>query len=384
MKNALSVASLATLLGAASCGPSINLEERPLFSNGSNTLTFLAFDAFTGAGIEDATLKITVGTYELAVTKKSGNAYIVAQVPFGTHLATFEAPGYVGFLGQPSADCSSTLTNPASQCFKTYQVALYPVKGVDSDVVVKTFEAESGAPVAGGTVVATLTAASNLIGTGFSNPLSGSLTLRPTTIVANIGEGGTATLPKDRLVLGGTYSIDVFGAKTAANLYLTPTDNLSIVAGRSFPQLTVFMGPPSQAPVALSANNEKVVVIPNLVVKFPYPVEVCSEATAHGWSVNPGTGLDGNADGVKATPATTSPVTVALTPDNGQITLTANFATTMSGASTFQTADGLMEANFFGVRVKVKGSSSCTSLGSIRIRDGNFISTIVRMAAAVP
>jgi hypothetical protein len=383
MKNALSVASLATLLGAA-CGPSINLNERPLFSNGSNTLTFLAFDAFTGAGIEDATLKITVGTYELQVTKKTGNAYIISQVPFGTHLASFEAPGYVGFLGQPSGDCNSTLTNPASQCFKTYQVALYPVKGVDSDVVVKSYEAETGIPVAGGTVVATLTGASNLIGTGFNNPLPGSLTLRPTTIIAAIGEGGFATLAKERLVLGGTYSIDIFGAKTAANAYLTPTDNLSIVAGRSFPQLNVFLGPPAQSPVALSANNEKVVVAPNLIVKFPFPVEICSEATAHGWSVQPGTGLDGNADGVKATPATTSPVTAALSGDGGQLTLTANFATTMSGASTFQTADGLLEVSFFGVRLKVKGSSSCVGLGSVRVRDNNFVSTVVRMAAAVP
>ncbi len=382
MKSLLSCLACLSLSLVVGCGPAIQPSERPLFSNGSNTLTFLVYDAFTGAPVESATITLTAGTYELAVSKHTGNAYVVPQVPYGTHLATVEAAGYVGFLGQPSGDCNNTLGGPSSQCFKTYQVALYPQKGVESDVQVKAYEQENGAAVSAGTVVATLTSASNLIGTSFSNPLPGALTLRPSTIIASIAAGGVATLPKDKMVLGGTYSVDIFGAKSASNVYLTPSENQTFTAGKSYAQLTLFLGPPAQTPVALSSNNEKVSVQPNLTVSFPFPVEICSDPTTHTWTVWNG-GADGNGDTIKATPATMNPVS-AVVGEDGKLTVTANFATTPGGATTFQPADGLLEVRFNNLQLRVRGSSTCTNLTSIRIRDGAAVSPIVRMAAALP
>ncbi|MGQ0506672.1 MAG: hypothetical protein ACT4TC_15275 [Myxococcaceae bacterium] len=371
-------ATVAVALMLAGCGPTIDPNERPQFTRGSNTITFLVYDAVTGAGVENATVTFTVGTYDLPVSKHSGNAYIVAQVPQGTHLATFAADGYVAALGQPQGTSNTTLSDPSSQTFITYQVVLYPIGGVNDDLVVKAFESDKGAPVASGRVVATLTTATSPVGITFPNPLPVTLTVKPSTVIAEIGEGGSATLAKDKMVLGGNYSIDLFGARNAAGAYLSPVEDRPFVAGKDFPQLTIFMGPPTQTPVALNANNETVAVYPNLQVNFPYPIELCSLTTAHTWVKT--AGIDGNADGTTAAPAAMSPVTAAVSADGGRLTLTANFGT---GTAQFQPADGLLEVRFDNIQVRVKGSATCTNLNVVKLRGGSNVSTGLRMAAAL-
>lgn len=367
----------AVALWASGCAPDVDLNHRPLFTNGTNTLTFLMYDAFTGAPITTATLVMNVGTYELKPAKVKDNAYIFSQVPLGTQLVSIHADGYLDFTGQPTADCGGQLSNPASQCFKTYEGVLYPTQAVSQDFAVKTFNSLDGSPVTHGTVVATLTGTSSLIPTSFPNPLPGTLTLRPTSVVVAIGEGGVATLPKAQLVLGASYSVDVFGAQDAEGRYLVPAQNQLIVPGQSFSQLTLFVGAPAQTPVAVTVNNEVLgTVTPTLIVSFPYPVELCTPPTYWSWFLS--TGGDGNGDGIKATPAPVKPVSAVV--NGGTLTVTANFASAQGGASTFQPADGLQSMSFNGVSVRVVGTNGCTPVSSMSLRGNAFVNSTIEMA----
>ncbi len=361
-------------LGTA-CGPDIDLAERPLFSNGVNTVTYLAYDAVTGAPIENAALKVTVGAHVLDA-KAEGNSHVVGQLPLGIFPTAVSAPGYLSFSGQTQTDCNGLLTHPTSQCFKTYQVALFPEGAVEDDLQVKVFDSMDGAPVSSGRVIATLTAAPTHVGTSFSNLLPGSFSTRPSTLVVTLDADGSAVLPKAQLVLGGTYSVDVFGGRNAKGEFLRPTENKLITAGVDLPRLVLFMGAPAMDPVALSANNEKPGAQSALVITFPYPVEVCSEPSSHGWHLVDYQG-DLNGDGLIATPDMTRPVTVAST--EGEVTIRANFAS-VGGASTFQPTDGRLVVMFSGISVRVQGAANCVPLTSTYLRSSTLVSARLQMA----
>ncbi len=361
-------------LGTA-CGPDIELGDRPLFANGVNTVTYVSYDAITGAPIENATLKVDVGAHVLDA-KTNGNSHVVGQLPYGTFPTAVSAPGYLSFAGQTQTDCNGNLTSPTSQCFKTYQVALFPEGAVNEDVQVKVFDSTEGAPVTSGRVIATLTNAPTHVGTNFSNLLPGSFNTRPSTVVMSLGADGSAVLPKGSLVLGGTYSVDVFGGRNAKGAFLRPTENKMITVGVDLPQMVLFMGTPAVDPIALSANNEKPAVLDALVIKFPYPVEVCSDESSHGWYMVDYQG-DLNGNGVMATPDASRPVTVTTT--DGALTVRANFAI-VAGVSTFQPTDGRLVVMFSGISVKVQGASNCVPLTSVGLRSSSSLSTRLQMA----
>ena len=370
MRKLLGVAFLgASLLGAA-CGPEIDLAERSAYTNGSNTITILAYDATTGVPLNDATVKFMAGVYELPVVK-NGNANVVAQVPRGEHLATVEAPGYLPFVGQADAqDCDGPTNNGYEQCFYTYQAALYPATGVTENVVVKVFEQESGAPVTAGQVLARLDSTNDPASTQFPNPLPGNFTLRPNTVVGTLGADGTATFPKEQLILGASYDVVVYGARSATGAPLEPSfSGTSFAAGASLPVLTVYLQAPGDEPVALSTNTETAGGIdPTLIVKFPYAVEVCSQTASHDFQL-----VDTTNTAVKNM---ANPVTVALSTDGQQLTLTPNF-------TSVNLSSGTVSAQLTGVQVKVRGSSACVNLASVKVRDGVTVDTRITLAGGL-
>lgn len=359
------------------CGPDIDLAERPLFSNGVNTLTFMVYDGFTGAGVENAQLSVLVGGYTIEA-RAEGNVYVASQLPQGTFPTFVDAPGYLSFVGSASPNGTGSLlpsantAGPATQSYRLYQVVLYPESRVANDIVVKAFESDGGAAVASGQVVATLTSANAFLGVTLDSLLAGTFTTRPTTLIASIGADGTAVLPKEKLVLGGSYSIDVFGATNAGGTYLTPAQNATIVAGQSFPQINLFMGPPAVTPVAITTNNEEPGIYQTWVVTFPYPVEVCNNPDVHAWTVASSQG-DLNTNGIVASPAAENPVGVAI--NGGAVTFSPNFGT---GNNAFDPGDGLLDVTFTNVGFRVVGGSTCTQINAIPLRDGGLINRTIR------
>jgi hypothetical protein len=345
------------------CGPSINLADRPRFNNGSNHLTLAIYDAFTGAAIEGATVRMQVGPY-LMEASSEGNLYNLSQIPQGTFPISIERADYLGFQGvaDPTVLTSNAqLNGPSSMVFQTRSVLLYPERMVASDVTVRVFEKENGAAVASGTVIAQLvTAGTNFVAFTGGTQLSGSVTLRPSVMVGQIGAGGTAVLAKDQLILGAQYRIGTYGAVDAANRFLSPLTNITHTVSTDFPQINLFLGPPATTPVALSATNETGGEQPVLSVVFPYPIEVCSNAASHSWSTS---SADTNLNGVRAKPASANPVTVGI--NSGTLTLTPEFGV---GFDAFDPGDNL-SITFSGIQVKVVGASGCTSLGSVKLRD---------------
>jgi len=371
--------SLALAVLAVSCGPQIDLTERPLFRDGVNTVTFMLYNALTGEPINiasvatpTATVTMTMGSYSLPATPQEGtNILVVSQVPGGTHLTTVKADGFVDFQGQASSPCSYDIRNytgPEGACFRTYQVALFPNGSVSQAVTVRAYESATGRAVASGTAVATLTNAGALV--GFTNPLPGTLTSRPNTIVRQLDANGSATFEAANLVLGGTYSVDVFNASNADGDVLTPEENETFVAGESFNQLTLFMGPPSEWPVALSTsyeNNTHSTPQTSFWVEFPYLVEVCSDRDDHFWGTQFGYGnADADANFVAAAP---DPVGVGIGTTGNITRLTLTPAMSVPA----DPDDGHLDITIYNVAVRVVGSSTCVDLFSVDIRNGSGV-----------
>ncbi len=369
--------ALALAVSVVGCGPQIELSERPRFVDGVNTITFMLYDALTGAEITDpaATVTITIGTYQLTSTRPdptSGqNVLIVPQVPPGTHRALITAAGYVSFLGRPTGNCNWNNGNgPSGQCYQTYQVAMFPTASVQSPVTVRAFEETTGVALKSGTAVATLTSVDTLIPVSGWTQLPGTFAERPNSLVVNL-TNGAAVFPAADLVMGGTYSVDIYNGVSATDQLLSPYENETFQAGSSYPELTLFMGPPSEYPVALSSSSENGVnhvgAASNFWVKFPYQVEVCSLSIDHSLGFTWGYS-DVDADGAFAT-ALPNPFTITPTLENGGtvLTLSPNWEVPPD------TGDGHLDVDFYGVRVRAKGSNSCWDLDDIEIRYGSDV-----------
>lgn len=374
MKKVWMAASIA--LAVAACGPAIELKDRPLFKNGNNSVTFMVYDGFTGAPITNATIKLLIGSYSLdAVQTEQTNSYTVNQAPSGDLLAQIDAPNYLSFLGTPSLYCS-TYNNPPSdptaQCITQYNVVLYPSAAVNQDVVLKVID-DKGNPVTTGTVVATRYDSSSF-GVGLGNLLGGDYSTRPSTVTATVDSTGSATLPKAQLMLGAPYEITVYGAQSSQGP-LMASYAADFTAGVDFNEITIVLTPGAQSPIAQSVNNDPAlgnVQRGNLQVTFTFPVEICSDpGVVEGFTVT--YEANANGDGILATPAATTPVTVTPDTQGYNLTLTPNFepGTLQTGAG----GDGNIRIAFDNnLRVKPKGSSDagCTYLFDVWVRDDAF------------
>jgi hypothetical protein len=376
--NRTSTFMVAALLGA--CSTDTDLTNRPLFDNGVNVFEANVIDAITGATVEGATVSVRVGRHVLDVTPEeagSGSAssfFTIYGIPYGDFRVSATAAGYSDFEALKSFTDSSqndSLSDGDPFVYYFNNIVMYPEGTVPQGITVSVIDGNNGQPVAGATVVGALTGVGSPV--PVSNVLAPNVGLRPQTLTGETAADGKVDLKADDLVIGGNYQIDVFGALDAQGVYLVPSNNTAVTVGQDVQQVLVFLSRPSLTPVALKTNNEDAAGFdPNLQVTFPYAVEICSSASSHTWS-----NLSGNTNGLApvATPATTNPVTAALSAGDTLLTLTYNVQ-----SGTDDPADDL-RVFFSGVAVKPKGSSagSCTTLSSVRIRNGSFINTTINV-----
>ncbi len=374
--NRTSTFVVVALLGA--CSTDTDLTNRPLFDNGVNVFEANVLDAITGATVEGATVSIQIGRHTLdssPAEEGSGadSAYFtIYGIPYGDFRVIATAPGYNHFEALKSfTDSSPNDSLAQGDPFVYYfnNIVMYPEGTVPEGITVSVIDGNNGNPVADATVVAALTGVGGPV--PLSNVLAPNVGLRPNTLTGTTGADGKVNLDAANLVLGGDYSIDVFGALDAQGVYLVPSNNQQVTVGEDVQQVLVFLSRPALTPVALKANNEDIGgTDPNLQITFPYAVEICSNPTSHFWS-----NLSGNTNGISpvATPATTNPVTAALSSGDTVLTLTANI---LSG--TDDPGDDL-RVQFSGVAVKPKGSSagSCLTLSNVLLRNSTYVSTII-------
>lgn len=353
----------------AACGTEYDPSERPLYWNGSNTLTVLLFNGQTGEAVTDAKLQVNIGSTVLAA-ERSENAYTVTQIPAGTFPIVVSAPGFLDFVATRAFTNNSALNGANTAItYVTNTAVLFPVQSVDEDIEVKVFESGNGARVGSGEIVATIDTSIGVSApvSSLAEQLQGSFGYLPRVVTATIADG-IATLPKDQLVFGATYKLNIINARNADGRYLTSKLNQATFrAGLDFQTMVVFVGPPAVTPVALSANTEDDVLLSKLVVRFPYPVELCSKPTDHGWT-NTTTGgpndpVDTDDDGEVTAPANENPVGVAFS--EGATVLTATYATRSN-----DNGDSL-SVEFSGIEVRVVGASSCSELSDVNLRDSN-------------
>jgi hypothetical protein len=279
-----------------------------------------------------------------------------------------DAEGFAPFIAKLTIDGQGSLLT-GDLDFRFFNVLMYPVGTVPGDLTVTVFSAD-GTPVDDATVVATQDQQPVFV--PVDTPLFPGVGILPGSISKTTAGGGVATFPGAELVLGARYSIDVFGAIDANGVFLVPSQSESVTIGASVPQLAVFLNRPLLTPVAISANNEDGALHNNLVVRFPYGIELCAPLSPLSWtnttsSFAPPANTD--ADTVTAGPALTTPVTATLS-DGGQ-TLTVEEFYGLDTAA-FDPEDNLF-VTFNNVRVKPVGSgdASCRVLNQVELRDTN-------------
>lgn len=360
------LAALAAL--GAGCSTDIDRTNRPLYDNAVHVFEAQVVNALTAEVIDGATVSVLLGRYTLDAVFENGQ-HIVYNIPYGTFRIDATAEGYNHFQARKAftnASPSASLSRGDSLVFYYNNLVMYPEGIVPQGVTVTVFDGSSGAPIANATVVATL------VGVGAAVPISDVLApnvgLTPDTLVATSGADGTATFAPENLVLGGTYSIDVFGALDAQGVFLVPASNLSVTVGQSLQEIPAFLSRPVQVPVALSANNEDFDIggtTSNLVVTFPYAIALCSIPANHTWLNTTPFPADTNSNTIVATPAATNPVTATLSAGDTTLTLDYNLA-----PATDDPGDDLY-VTFNGVSVKPRGASdsSCTSLSLVGLRN---------------
>lgn len=350
----------------AGCAIEVDPSERPLFWNGSNTLTALLFDGQTAAPIENATVQVRVGA-DLLDAKRDGNVYTVAQIPPGTHLVQIRAAGYLDFIASQAFSNTAQLGNPnATITFVTRTAAMFPAESVPDDLTVKVYESGSGAPVQSGTLVATLDAAQlPVLPTGaLADPLPGTFGFMPRVVTVDLLRG-VAVFPKANLILGASYKLHVLSAKDADGRFLaSELATASIRPGFDANELLLFVGPPAVVPVALSANNETAgAKSKELVVKFPYPVVVCSKSSEMGWTNETPGSADTNDDGIITAPAAKDSVRVTLEE--------AGTVLSLGYKSAVEDLEDSLQVEFRGVRVQVASgvTNPCVELEKVKLRD---------------
>jgi len=366
----LSVASLVVCTLFA-CSTDTDISDRPLFPDGFIVFQAVVLDGLTGDAVDPVDLRVQIGHHLLPAEFANG-IYDVYGIPDNTGVFVLaDSPSYAPFVAKVTIDGNGNLAT-GDLDYRFFNVLMYPVGTSPSDVTISVFTAD-GQPVDGATVVATLS--QQPIFVPVDTPLFPGVGILPGSLVAQTAGGGKATFAGADLVLGAEYSIDVFGALDANGVFLVPSQNNTIRIGAQVPEIVVFLDRPVLAPVAISANNEDGAIHGNLVVRFPYAVDVCSQTIEHTWS---GSGGDTDFDGNIAGPASITPVTLTKSAADTTITLEESYG---AGLQAFDPNDNLF-VTFNGVRLKPRGAgdTSCRTLNSVELRDTNrFVSTQIHV-----
>ncbi|MCK5688712.1 hypothetical protein KAI87_05540 [Myxococcota bacterium] len=363
-------------LFASGCSTEVDMTDVPLFDNGTNVFEAQVINGQTGERVDDATIQIQIGHHILKAEVNDG-FYTIYGIPAGTFIVTVTVAGYTNFRALLRFNQGGTLSGGSALAYLFKNIVMYPVGVVPGDITVRLFDGADGAPVVDAIVVASLTGFTNYVTA--DEVLTNNADLLPSTVPTTSDAEGLATLASTDLIMGGAYSIDVFGALDANGVFMVPAVNQIVTVGTNLQELVIFLDRPSLDPVALMVNNEDDAILSTLVVTFPYAVELCTQSDDHDWSnvtnnKAPYWSNDSDGDGNGTTVAADDPVTVTLS-ENDTI-LTAEFVANENDAG-----DELW-VEFSGIEVKPMGSSDggCVELEDIEIRNtGSNIDTQIHV-----
>ncbi|MBN1961201.1 MAG: hypothetical protein JW841_09655 [Deltaproteobacteria bacterium] len=288
--------ALASLLLA--CGSTeVDIGTRPQFKNGDNALTVTLFDGNTGAAVANATVTVRVGSHVLTGVR-ANNSYSFSNIPDGNWPIFAEGTGYLAFAGMTGALNGNATVNaysPADPKYTNAVILMYAQTAVTENYTVKVYtqsgnQGEAGQPVQGGQLLVTLTADS-------ATTISGLLDTAATRLIGTYGYkpeaqaialvDGVATINGSTLIYGATYALDVIGAMSNDNHYLsqvyTGTDTITPPNGLT-EVIAIFMAPTADAPDVVTYSNDNYggsIQTPakadgSLTINFAQPVESCT------------------------------------------------------------------------------------------------------------
>lgn len=366
MKHLLAASALFGLsVLANACGTDVDATDRSQFTTGNVQYTVYVYDAITGASLDGATVTVQISGDTLTSTKV-GDAYLVEDVPGSTFPVTISADGYLPLTGLVTFSGAS-LTSFASPVFQTQYAQMYPTQSVAADQTIRVAEATDGTYITSGQVLAVLSTITSTAG----SPLGGSATLFtgsygffPQVISVNIS-GGTATIPRDQLVYGGTYNLSIIGVQNSEGAYLTATS--SFKAGTTPSPVVMFASQTGIVPQALTASNENghVTAAGTLTLTFPYAVETCNTTSAD-WTYTSTASPD------YGPPASDIAVKITASNANTQIVI-APITTGTDDSTTYPSLSFTYSQIYF----RVQGNPTCTVLNGISLRGSGSVSPTV-------
>lgn len=371
MRTTRVVSSLLLLLGAA-CSTDLDDVTADFFTTGVNTLRVEIYDGLTGVPVEGATLTIQVGP-RLITAEAQGNEYLAERLPGGTFTVSVNANGFLDFLGSVSLSGGTPTSNFRN--FFNRTLFVYPEGQAPNDLTVRVFENDAETPVSGARVFAGFNQNATPTNQTSFQVISPSSNTVGTTLTADTDANGTATFAAASLILGANYDIEVFGAVTSDGRFLS-SETTSFEVGDDFPTILLFLDEPAETPVALSASNDEggPEFQNELVVRFPYAVEVCSNPDDHNGAINgnstaPYDAADDDGDTTFNSLNDDMPVTVTPSEENTVLTFTFN----LDGQDDLNQTDldgnnDSLNINFLGFEISPVGSRTCTALTSVPVR----------------
>lgn len=359
---------LGLLLG---CGTDTDISDRPLFPDGFIVFQAVVLNGLDGSAVPEAdvNLRIQIGRHTLQ-SEVSNGIHVIYGVPDNTAVFVLaDAPGLAPFVAKLTIDGTGSIENGDFD-FRFFNVLMYPVGTAPGDLTVTVFSGDGGTPVQGATVVATQDQQPVFV--PVDTPLFPGVGVLPSSVIQTTDASGRAVFPGADLVLGARYSIDVFGA-IVDGVFLVPSQNQSITIGSSVPEIVVFLNRPLLTPVAITSNNEDGAIHNNLVVRFPYAIELCTPTSPLSWTNSSGSFspfiLDLDGDGTVAQPALTNPVSAVLSDGNSTLTVEESYGI---GTQAFDVNDDLF-VTFNNIRLKPESTddASCRLLNQVELRDTN-------------
>ncbi len=315
-------------------------------------------------------------------------ASITVDVGSAMMSASTDATGYYSIYGLPNQAVNVGITLANYFSFKAYytpanggvtikNVRMYPINYANEDYIMRLYD-NDGTVVTTATVTATITTpnGAGILDTEFSDyaysntngaVVNAQLSATPDATTGDI------TFAQAQLILGATYTINIYNASDAAGYpYEYNGSALSFTVGVDHASLPpIFLDKVAATPVALSVNTadadgnvDYTTEQSSFVVTFATDIEVCSDEDNHSWTnvtiLHPDYArTDSDLDGNWAQAAGTDALTVAASGN----TLTVSDYEAATGT---EDADDNLIINLTGIMVQVMGTDTCVSLGAVQ------------------